>query len=145
MRRGASVTAAQGSARGLGGHSGAGFEHWESLGPKSSRRKPPYSRQFKPGHNGDARVIAGWVGFTPRSNCLVLPPDESPAVLDWTMLRGCHVLVSPPPGARVDHALLRQLAREVARAGAAAALMYDGRQVVGEYWADPDARPKVQP
>lgn len=133
-------------ARAVAAAPGAGFEHWRALDAKhTTRRRPPYAKGFRPGRNRDARIIVGWPGCTPPDNSLVLPPDEPPAAFDWTMLRGCCVLIQPAPGCLADHETLRQLAREVARAGAAAALMYDGRQVVGEYWADPDARPQVRP
>lgn len=110
----------------------AGRQHLSTL---TRRRRPPYARQFKPDENRFAIVCVGWPSIRPPAeNVLTLPPDAAPAEIDWRILRGLHIFVMPAPGAMAQHALLRGIGAELAKAGIESLVLFDGSEVVSEYW-----------
>jgi len=109
-----------------------------------TRKRPAFAKTFHADERGFAIVCLGWPPVRPPAgNVLALPPDESPAAIDWRLLRGCHVLTTPPPGAHAPHDVLRELGAELAAAGVASLTIFDGTEVVADWWRA--GRPKVSP
>lgn len=111
---------------------------------KFTRKRPAFAKTFCPDANGFAVLCIGWPPVRPPAgNVLALPPDENPGAIDWRLLKGCHVLVAPPPGAQAPHEVLRELGAELAAACVESLTIFDGTEVVADWWRA--GRPVVSP
>lgn len=119
-----------------------GARIYQNESAQLTRKRPAFAKTFCPGQNGFAVLCVGWPPvFPPAGNVLALPPDESPTAIDWRLLKGRHVFVTPTPGAQAPRDVLRELGAELAAAGAASVTIFDGGRVLADWWRA--GRPKV--
>ncbi|MGE3296484.1 MAG: hypothetical protein AB7I68_03945 [Porticoccaceae bacterium] len=72
---------------------------------------------------------------------MALPDGEPPDRFDWSIVRGQFVRCTPPPDEIADHETLHELGMEMAAAGVAGLVLFDGERVLSEWWADAIERP----
>lgn len=133
---------AQRNAPGLAGHRGERFSTANTRPQFTKKSRPAYAQQFRADENGFAILCIGWPPTRPPAqNVLCLPPDVSPDEINWRCLKGLHVFATPTPGASVPHDLLRELGGELVAAGVASLVLFDGAQVVSEFWRAGSERP----
>lgn len=121
---------------------GRGERHYRNEQRKFTRKRPAFAKSFCPDENNFAVLCVGWPPVRPpAANVLAFPPDESPAAFDWRPLRGCHVAVMPPPGARAPRDVLRDLGAELVAVGVESLTIFDGAEIIADWWRA--GRPRV--